>query len=127
MLSEHYFFTAYGKLAEKAHNEPTKKLLLRYAEENKDHFNWLYEYYNQLSGKPFAPLKFPEITIFDFYTTLLECITHKIADIDKYKTLSVKMQAADLRGLFLQILQNNVRQGFGLLVLITPEEITLEL
>jgi rubrerythrin len=117
----------YEKLAEKAHDEPTRKLLLRYAEEEKCHFVRVRAYYDQLADKVPASLILPEITVFDFYTSLLECITYKIADIDKYKTFSTKIQSADLRGVFLQILQSKVRQGFGLLVLITPEEIPLEL
>lgn len=126
LLSELYSFTVYEKLAEKAYHEPTRKLLLRYAEEEKLHFDQLQLYYDQLPDRVSVPLTLPEITVFNFYTSLLECITYKIADIDKYKTFSSKIQVADLRSIFLQILQSKVRQGFGLLVLITPDEIPLE-
>lgn len=127
LLSELYSSTVYEKLAEKVYDEPTRKLLLRYSEEEKRHFDWLRAYYNQLSDMCSVPLTLPEVTIFDFYTSLLECISCKLADIDKYKTLCSKMQAADLRSLFLKIFQSKVRQGFGLLILITPEEIPLGL
>lgn len=125
LVSEFYSFTVYEKLAKKAHDEITERLLLHYADEEKDHFDWLCAYYHQLTNNCADPFTLPQITVFDFYTSLLECISHKITDIDKYKTLSAKMQAADLRSLFLEILQSKVRQGFGLLVLITPEDIPL--
>lgn len=127
LLSELYSAKIYEKLADKIYDEPTRKLLLRYAEEELSHFNWLQNYCNQLTDTGSIPLTLPDITIFDFYSSLLECISCKLADIDKYKTLSSKMQAADLRNLFLRIFHSKVRQGFGLLILITPEEIPLKL
>ena len=125
MTSLLYSCTSYEKLAEKTQDDSARKLLISYAAEEKHCFDLLGAYYSQLSGGRSFPVSLPDITVYDFYKSLLECITGKISDIDKYKNLAAKTEAGELRNLFLRILQGKVRQGFGLLVLITPEELYL--
>lgn len=121
-----YSCTSYDKLAEKTQDESARKLLISYATEEKHCFDLLCAHYIRISDGLSFPVSLPDITVYDFYKSLLECITCKISDIDKYKNLISKTEAGDLRNLFLRILQCKVRQGFGLLVLITPEELYLQ-
>lgn len=126
LLSLLHSCTTYEKLAEKAQDESVKKLLISFANEERLHLDALLSHYTKISGTHSPSVTLPHITIYDFYTSLLECITFKIADIDNYKVLCTKIQAGELRNLLLLILKSKVRQGFGLLVLITPEELHLE-
>lgn len=121
-----YSCASYETLAEKTQDESARKLLISYATEEKHYYDLLCSYYKRIFDGQSFPASLPDITVYDFYKSLLECITCKISDIDKYKNLATKTEAGELRNLFLRILQCKVRQGFGLLVLITPEELYLQ-
>lgn len=121
-----YSSASYMKLAEKTPDESARKLLISYAHEEKQHFDLLSAYYVRVSGGLSFPVSLPDITICDFYKSLLECITLRVSDIDKYKHIASRTEAGELRNLFLQILHCKVRQLFGLLILITPEDLSCQ-
>ena len=122
LISKQYLATVYEKLAENTHDECMQQLFRKYAEDENCHFASIRSFYEETSGQPYVPPSTPEVPIHDFRTVLLECVSREITDIDNYKSLWQKMQAPDLRNVFYQQLQCDIRHGYGLLVLITPDD-----
>jgi rubrerythrin len=127
LTSKQYSTVLYDKLAQIARDEQTRLLLRRYAEDEKSHCEILRSLYERTSDKVFNPPAIFDVKINDIYTGLLDCIARKITDIDNYKALLSKLQAADVRTVLNQLLQCEVRHAFGLLVLITPDDIALRI
>jgi rubrerythrin len=127
LISKQYSTVFYEKLAQIVRDEQTHQLLRRYAEDEKLHCEILRPLYERTSGKVFNPPANFDVKINDYYAGLLDCIARKIADIDNYKALLNKLQAADVRTVLNQLLQCDVRHAFGLLVLITPDDIALKI
>jgi rubrerythrin len=116
----------YEYLADNTHSEPTQRLLKKFAEDERSNYEMVNTLYEAVTGTYFPPPALPQIVIPDFHTALLECIIHEITDIDNYKTLSAKLQVSELRCTLYKLLQCKVRHGYGLLVLIAPDDISLD-
>lgn len=123
LLSANYMSYMYEYLAANAYNELTQRLLKKFAEDERQIFGMLRLIYEDTTGTSIMPtLNQPQINVPDFRAGLLACITHEITDIDNYKMLSLKLQGLDLRSTILELLTYKVRHGYGLLVLVTPDE-----
>lgn len=127
LLSELYSSAICKKLAHIAYDESSRKLLLHYAEEENHYLESLRICLDKLSENCFFTTPLPDIIVTDYYKSLLEYITQKTADVHKYQTLCTKILASDpLYPLFSAIFHCKIRQLFGLLVLIAPEDISLK-
>lgn|GEM_PF-6017399 len=126
LISIIFMSKMYEYLAANTQSEPAQRLLKKFAEDEKNNLAMISTLYEAATGTLFLAPELPQITLPDYHTALLECIIHEFAAIDNYKTLSTKLQVADLGVSLHQLLQCKVRHGYGLLVLITPDDISLD-